>query len=277
MGIIYEENKEIGLLAGYPVRKTFFKEDEVLHYDEINKQWIAKSITSSSDANDIESVSFVSNDMVFVKEDASTVILTNAKIILKGETGATGAQGIQGVAGETGLQGEQGLQGIQGIQGETGATGAQGIQGVPGEDGDAADIAAEIDAATAKSPLVDTDTFVITEPITFKKTLWSTIKSTLKTYFDGIYSTLALGETSATAYRGDRGKTAYDHSQAAHAPSDADNTEQAIAASGNTTVVGNEDKIPIGSDALKHILYPDLYAQLQSELEGYFDSKYTPL
>lgn len=31
-------------------------------------------------------------------------------------------------------------------------------------------------------------------------------------------STLALGITSDTAYRGDRGKTAYEHSQAAHAP-----------------------------------------------------------
>jgi hypothetical protein len=34
-------------------------------------------------------------------------------------------------------------------------------------------------------------------------------------------STLVLGETSVTAYRGDRGKTAYDHSQVAHAPSNA--------------------------------------------------------
>ena len=31
----------------------------------------------------------------------------------------------------------------------------------------------------------------------------------------------ALGETSTTAYRGDRGKIAYDHSQSAHAPSNA--------------------------------------------------------
>ena len=31
-----------------------------------------------------------------------------------------------------------------------------------------------------------------------------------------ISDTIALGETSATAYRGDRGKTAYDHSQVAH-------------------------------------------------------------
>ncbi len=32
---------------------------------------------------------------------------------------------------------------------------------------------------------------------------------------------LSLGETSSTAYRGDRGKVAYDHSQSAHAPSNA--------------------------------------------------------
>lgn len=28
-----------------------------------------------------------------------------------------------------------------------------------------------------------------------------------------VFASLALGETSSTAYRGDRGKTAYDHSQ----------------------------------------------------------------
>lgn len=33
---------------------------------------------------------------------------------------------------------------------------------------------------------------------------------------------VALGETSSTAYRGDRGKAAYDHSQAAHAPVNAE-------------------------------------------------------
>lgn len=42
-----------------------------------------------------------------------------------------------------------------------------------------------------------------------------------------IGSDLALGETSATAYRGDRGKTAYDHSQVAHAPSNAEQNVQA--------------------------------------------------
>jgi len=52
-----------------------------------------------------------------------------------------------------------------------------------------------------------------------------------------VSSSLALGETSATAYRGDRGKTAYDHSQATGNPhgttkndvglSNADNTSDA--------------------------------------------------
>lgn len=32
---------------------------------------------------------------------------------------------------------------------------------------------------------------------------------------------VSLGETNTTAYRGDRGKTAYDHSQEEHAPKEA--------------------------------------------------------
>lgn len=39
-----------------------------------------------------------------------------------------------------------------------------------------------------------------------------------------ISETLALGETSSTAYRGDRGKIAYDHSQSTHARTDANNS-----------------------------------------------------
>ena len=41
------------------------------------------------------------------------------------------------------------------------------------------------------------------------------------TYIE-ISESIALGETSSTAYRGDRGKIAYDHSQSPHAPSDAE-------------------------------------------------------
>lgn len=42
------------------------------------------------------------------------------------------------------------------------------------------------------------------------------------TAFVVISDTIALGETSSTAYRGDRGKVAYDHSQATHAPTNAE-------------------------------------------------------
>lgn len=55
---------------------------------------------------------------------------------------------------------------------------------------------------------------------------------------------LILGETSITAYRGDRGKTAYDHSQTAHAPSTAqENTVDSVA--GKTGVV-TLDKSDVG-------------------------------
>lgn len=42
------------------------------------------------------------------------------------------------------------------------------------------------------------------------------------TVYTPIKGDLALGETETTAYRGDRGKTAYEHSQATHAPVDSE-------------------------------------------------------
>ena len=69
--------------------------------------------------------------------------------------------------------------------------------------------------------------------------------STEKTYrwsgsaFVVISDTIALGETSATAYRGDRGKTAYDHSQAAHARTDATKVEKSTT-NGNIKINGTE-------------------------------------
>ncbi len=47
-------------------------------------------------------------------------------------------------------------------------------------------------------------------------------------------SGLELGETETTAYRGDRGKIAYDHSQASHAPANAEPNDP------DTTVMGME-------------------------------------
>lgn len=57
-----------------------------------------------------------------------------------------------------------------------------------------------------------------------------------------ISPSLALGETSSTAYRGDRGKTAYDHSQSTHARTDATKTE-ASQTNGNIKINGTETNV----------------------------------
>ena len=57
-----------------------------------------------------------------------------------------------------------------------------------------------------------------------------------------ISPSLALGETSSTAYRGDRGKTAYDHSQSTHARTDATKTE-ASSTNGNIKINGTETTV----------------------------------
>ena len=67
-------------------------------------------------------------------------------------------------------------------------------------------------------------------------------RSLWKSFINRIYSkdlsqsgtsSLELGETSVTAYRGDRGKTAYDHSQVAHAPIPKVKTYQSLSSSSN--------------------------------------------
>ena len=57
-----------------------------------------------------------------------------------------------------------------------------------------------------------------------------------------ISPSLALGETSATAYRGDRGKIAYDHSQSTHARTDATKVE-ASTTNGNIKIDGTETTV----------------------------------
>ena len=57
-----------------------------------------------------------------------------------------------------------------------------------------------------------------------------------------ISASLALGETESTAYRGDRGKVAYDHSQSAHARTDATLTE-ASSTNGYIKINGSETKV----------------------------------
>lgn len=82
--------------------------------------------------------------------------------------------------------------------------------------------------------------------------------STNKTYrwsgstFAVISDTIALGETSSTAYRGDRGKVAYDHSQAAHAPANAEQNVQAdwsVSDTSSDAYIKNKPTIPTVTEA----------------------------
>lgn len=60
-----------------------------------------------------------------------------------------------------------------------------------------------------------------------------------------ISSSIALGETASTAYRGDRGKIAYDHSQATHAPANAQaNVQSDWNATSGDALIKNKPAIP---------------------------------
>jgi hypothetical protein len=74
-----------------------------------------------------------------------------------------------------------------------------------------------VTAATANKVLRLDASGKILATVIAQSTDYRFVTDTEKTAWTG-KSSLALGETSTTAYRGDRGKIAYDHSQSTHAP-----------------------------------------------------------
>ena len=90
------------------------------------------------------------------------------------------------------------------------------------------------------------------------------------TAYVAIGSSLALGETSSTAYRGDRGKTAYDHSQSTHARTDATAVTSSTT-NGNIKINGTETTVythpsttaasaaavKVGKDSSGHVVIGD--------------------
>lgn len=90
-----------------------------------------------------------------------------------------------------------------------------------------------------------------------------------KTYMWGgssfieVSPSLVLGETSNTAYRGDRGKTAYDHSQAAHAPANAQKNSDITKAEIEAKLTGeiNTHTHPATEDPYSNADYPYLTTQ----------------
>lgn len=103
------------------------------------------------------------------------------------------------------------------------------------------------------------------------------------TIFGVVSETLSLGETSSTAYRGDRGKTAYDHSQSIHAPSNAQaNVIETVQVNGtaltpsskavNVPVPTKVSELDNDLDFISHIVG---YIQIgNSSVNGYIDMYY---
>lgn len=101
-----------------------------------------------------------------------------------------------------------------------------------------------------------------------------------------ISASLALGETIATAYRGDRGKIAYDHSQEDHAPNNAEaNAAQVNAAeitAGSEAALRSFSPADIAAFFTKHsiVLIPFSISDTSSDLEagigkGHFHMPFT--
>lgn len=83
---------------------------------------------------------------------------------------------------------------------------------------------------------------VAADSIAVKPNTTGTAGSVGKIVVDGNGVGAALGTTSTTAFRGDQGKTAYDHSQAAHARTDATKVE-ASTTNGNIKINGTETSV----------------------------------
>lgn len=86
-------------------------------------------------------------------------------------------------------------------------------------------------------------------------------------------SSLALGETSSTAYRGDRGKIAYDHSQATGNPHNTKLEELSDVSGTDTTIV---DTDVILKKEIAGIWKKLSWSNIKYTLKTYFDSIYAP-
>jgi hypothetical protein len=139
---------------------------------------------------------------------------------------------------------------IRGPKGDTGATGPAGPAGPEGPEGPAGD------TALFEAHALDTNIHVTISD----KSTWNA------------KSNLALGETSVTAYRGDRGKIAYDHSQTTHAtvPTGAITTVISSDLTASRVMISNSlGKVAISDIPTTKLGYlTDVTANIQGQLNG---------
>jgi len=159
----------------------------------------------------------------------STLLNSNVTLSTLGYTGDTDATDDQ-TAAEIATLFNWTTNPVDGATANTGTVTSVGTNtGLSGTVTGSGNLSLDLDslADMTESWVTGTDEFIVLDDGVQKKKLSAEIFGS-NAFNSTAFTTLALGETSSTAYRGDRGKTAYDHSQTTHAPSGAEVNQYAF-------------------------------------------------